>query len=259
MLITEQPLLGGCFFIVFMLKYDKYLKINMPEKLVPQINESREARYQRDYESTPEQKHVDERVEQLAIPLDPTERADDIIKNFANSGLDIDMLSQAVHQVLVPDIETKPTDYVMAVQGPDGISRKELAQPSERADLYEYAAKLIRELGELRDGENDEDFLERASSVIALALVQAHPYANGNGRTARFIGGLLRDGPQSEDLRVLGGERPESGFRISSYIPRDEALSAQQVLQAAAALDTPLHDTQKYHDSSRKAFMTPFY
>lgn len=221
-------------------------------------NENREARYRRDYDPTPEWSDVTERIDQINIPQDTSERADDVALNFGKRGVDIAMVAQAIHQVLVPHIDSIPTDFNMQVGSPDGSSSTELMHPEDRAEFFDQAAKIIGELNERRGGVDDEAFLERASNVVALSIVLAHPYANGNGRTARIIGGLLREGSESEDLRVLGAERPESGFRINSYLPRDTTLTPLEVLQAAAALDMPLSNQGEYNTMTYQKFSTPF-
>lgn len=221
-------------------------------------NENREARYRRDYDPTPEWGDVVERIDQINIPQDMHERANDVATNFGQRGMDIEMVAQAMHQVLVPHIESVPTDYSMQVASPDGSRVTELMKPEDRTAFFDQAAQLVGELNDLRGEGDDEAFLARASNVVALSIVLAHPYANGNGRTARLIGGLLREGPASEDLKTLGAERPESGFRVTSYRPRDEALTPLEVLRAAAALETPLSDQQTYmHDGANK-FTGPY-
>lgn len=228
------------------------------ESFPSNTNDNREARYRRDYDPTPEWSDVAERIDQISVPQDLHERADDVALNFGKRGMDIEMVAQAMHQVLVPHIETIPTDYNMQVASPDGARQTELMHPEDRADFFDQAAKLIGELNDQRGEADDEAFLARASNVVALSIVLAHPYANGNGRTARVIGGLLREGPQSEDLKVLGTERPESGYRINSYLPRDETLTPLEVLRAAAALETPLSDTEAYQQNTYEKFATPF-
>jgi hypothetical protein len=228
------------------------------ETLQVNTSDSREARYRRDYDPTPEWTDVAERIDQINIPQDAHERANDVAENFGKRGVDIEMVAQAMHQVLVPHIETIPTDYRMRVGSPDGNRESELMHPEDRAEFFEQAARLIGELNSRRGDNDDEAFLERASNVVALSIVLAHPYANGNGRTARLIGGLLREGPESEDLNVLGTERPGSGFRINSYLPRDETMTPEEVLYAAAALDTPLHNIEEYQNASMRAFASPF-
>lgn len=228
------------------------------ESFPANTNEIREARYRRDYDPTPEWSDVVERIDQIGIPQDAHERANDIAQNFGKRGVDIEMVTQAVHQVLVPHIETIPTDYNMQVASPHSDKQTELMRPEDRSEFFDQAAHLINELNERRSDATDEAFLERASNVVALSIVLAHPYANGNGRTARLIGGLLREGPQSEDLKLLSTERPESGYRINSYLPRDETLTPLEVLQAAADLETPLGDIEHYQRRSNDKFASPF-
>lgn len=58
------------------------------------------------YDKNPEWNDVKDRFEVLNIPSDPESRAQDVLNNLANSGRSIEMIAQAMHQVLVPDIES---------------------------------------------------------------------------------------------------------------------------------------------------------
>lgn len=228
------------------------------ESFPTNTNDSREARYRRDYDPTPDWNDVVERIDQIGIPQDIHDRANDVARNFGKKGIDIEMVTQAIHQVLVPHIESVPTDYSMQVASLHGGEQTELMRPEDRSEFFDQAAQLINELNDRRSNADDEAFLERTSNIVALSIVLAHPYANGNGRTARLIGGLLREGPQSEDLKLLSTERPESGYRINSYLPRDETLTPLEVLQAAADLEISLSDAEEYQRRTYNKFASPF-
>lgn len=211
-------------------------------------------------EPEPNWEDVSERLDILNVPNDPESRAKDVAANLAGSGKDIYYLSMAIHQVLVPGVESKPTDYPMKVSSPDGSKSTEMALPEERMAIFDYASELIQQLDKQNKGEHNQEFLERASNIMALSIVLAHSYQNGNGRTARLIGGLVRDGRlgSDEDLKVLGKGRPETGFRITSYVPRNENLKPEQILETAASLDIPLSDNQTYVLKSSEAFASPY-
>lgn len=217
-------------------------------------------KYETGYQEEPDWEDVSERLDTINVSDSPEERAEDVAANLASDGKDIYYLSLALHQVLVPTVESIPTDSAMKVQSPDGLDTTVLMNPEERAPLFDHAAKLIQQLDGQRSNMTNEEFLERASNIMALSIVLAHPFADGNGRTARMVGGLIRDGRQGadEDLKVLGKNRPDSGFRIMSYLPRDKDLSPIQVLDAAAALDVPLDQKEKYEEDSRLVFTTPY-
>lgn len=221
---------------------------NPPEKYIRQ-----------DYPLEPKWDDVKERLELLSIPDDPEQRAEEVVKDFASSGKDIYYLSMLVHQVAVPQIESIPTDYAMKVASPSGERPTILIDPNERMELFDYAASLIRELDSKRTEANSREFLERSSNIMALSIVLAHSYADGNGRTARLVGGLIRDGySNNEDIELLSKNRPENGFRINSYVPRDSTKKPEEILQAAASLNVPLERSKEYEQSISSVFSTPY-
>ena len=136
--------------------------------------------------------------------------------------------------------------------------------PAERLPFYDQAAKLIQELATHRQGGDDQQFLERAANVLAMTLVLAHPFADGNGRTARTLAHLVREGfdvdPTShDDLVTLGTNRPSEGG-IRSYLPHEEGntLEPLALLERAAALDIPLSDEAAYTYKRKSVFAIPY-
>lgn len=109
------------------------------------------------------------------------------------------------------------------------------------------------------------NFLKRASSIIGLAIVLAHPFADGNGRTARTTAHLIREGYDAgediqRDLRTVGDNRPSQGFKIDSYLPTKNGvgMTAYEILDAAASPEIPLGDTKTYESSVQEVFTKPY-
>lgn len=202
------------------------------------------------------------RIGELGLKPDSAGRAEQL---SAMTGDGIMDMATRLHEVLAPDIEHTPTDYVMNVSPPDGSSKKPLMQPAERAPFMDHAAELVRELADrCQDGEEDAA-LKRAANVAALSLVLAHPFADGNGRTARTVAHLIREGYDGEagpqrDLQTIGGNRPPGGFRINSYLPIERGLDMDpaEVIEAAAGLDIPLSQPDAYNSASREIFTKPY-
>lgn len=200
------------------------------------------------------------RTEQLGISADPKTRAYDIADNFSTAN-DLKAMLYAVHQVLVPGYRTEETDFAMSVEGKAG--KTTLVRPDERQAVLTEAVAHIKRLGEemKRTGQYDA-FLERAGVILGLAIVLAHPFADGNGRTARYVGDLVVNGPSSKSLQLAGSPRPEPGspgIRLTSYVPRKE-MSYHTVLTAAAGENVPLGEEEAYKKTaSLGVSATPYW
>lgn len=132
----------------------------------------------------------------------------------------------------------------------------------------EYAQQIVAKYRQ--EGGSLEEALQRCGNLAAFGMVLAHPYEDGNGRTARTIGELIHNGydgsdSQSvEDLAVVSKNRAAGGgVRIHSYdadISGDWHYLAHKqpfdFLSIVAALDLPL-DGQSYTAAARGVFTTP--
>lgn len=208
------------------------------------------------------------RIEAIGIPEDKHERASDIAHHFS-SGLDIEMFSKALHDVLVPDVESMPMSHAMKAIDPNtGKVEKYFAGPDARSAIFEKAADYIKKLSEMRiSDDEDGQFLARAASIVALATVQAHVYANGNGRLARTMAEIIRNGTKNKDDIMLAGterdvsQKAKGGFRIHSYRQlEDSAIRGEtddDVLRMAASLDIPLKNEMEYADRAGSVFSSP--
>lgn len=214
--------------------------------------------YHLEYDKNPDWQDVTERLAQLAIPVDPRDRVADVRRNFSR-GADLEALAMAMHQVLVPDTRTAPTHRSAEMVGPNGEVRTTLAQPQERQRIYDFAGTQLEALGAMYQPGQETEFLERAANVIALSVVLTHSFKDGNGRTARLLGDLIRNGPESEDLRLAGTNRPTTGARIPSYVPRKNIdMSPYEIIAHAAQPDTPLADHDEYTKRREVVFSTPY-
>lgn len=210
----------------------------------------------------PDWNRVFERIDIIGFSEDVHARADDVARNFT-TGKDIEMFGKAIHDIVVPDIESMPVDYAVKVGG------RELAQPGEREAMYKQAAAYIAELNAMRQTPaDDEEFLRRVSSVVGLTAVGTHSYANGNGRTSRVMAELIRNGSsERDDLKIYGTERDISekqlnGLRIYSFMPtyesRDAGVTIDETIAAAASTDIPLDQREAYLKRGQDMFITPY-
>ena len=213
------------------------------------------------YDKSPEWNDVNDRLEVLNIPSDPEVIAEDVLNNLADSGLSIEMTAQALHQVLVPNIESRRTDYAMNIESRDGSSKIELVSPDKRKKVFKKASQLIQDLGEQVNSGLTENFLKRAGNLMAMSVLLAHSFCDGNGRTARAVGELIRNGTtEIEDFKILIQNRPEKGYKINSYVPKNElkVASYDKVLEAVAGLEIPLGDNAAYDDYLHDKIATPY-
>lgn len=201
-------------------------------------------------------------VDGLGIDNDPSIRANQVSAMTAEGIMEG---ATTLHTVLAPDMSHEPTDYIMNVTSPDCSNRTPLTPPTERQHIFVEAARLVDEANELRRGGDDLVFLERAANVVALALVLAHPFEDGNGRTARAMAQLTREGysgssEERDDIKDYGGNRPVKGFRILSFLPTGDGKLAAlaELLAVAASLDVPLRDKQKYAARKQRTYTSPF-
>lgn len=198
---------------------------------------------------------INERISELAIPQDSGERAYDVAHHLVRDGTDIKMLSFALHQALVPEYRTVEIDAPHSVG--DGEHSTQLAHPQERKAIFDTAAEHICSLiPEMERSEQYDSFLQRAGDLMGMAVVLTHLFAEGNGRTSRVLGELIAFGPQSENLRIAGTNRPERGFRISSYMPKSDT-TAMQALETIAGIGIPLDDTDTYQAQLKRSVATP--
>lgn len=201
-------------------------------------------------------------VESLNMPLDTGARA---MRVGAMETGDYIAATAVLHSLLASDADINPSQTRAKMVSPQGDVTRELAQPQERLGIFERAAELVQVLAKKADQSEARQFLDRAANLAALAVVLAHPYEDGNGRTARVLAHIIKSGfdgsPEIQgDIMTLGTNRTFEGFRIGSFMPGIDSheLSALEILERAAGLDIPLQDEKTYVTESWKVFNSPY-
>src|SRR6266702_4662921 len=175
-----------------------------------------------------------------------------------------------VHRKVAPGHSHGPHPETMKLVARTGEVTSHTARPEERRGIMEHALGAAKQVAQKyrQEGGSIEDALQRCGNLAAFGVVLAHTYENGNGRTARTLGELVHNGfdssnPESvSDLATIGAERPETGFRINSYVPTGVWADGRAnqdpttFLDAVAALDVPL-DGASYASAGRGVFTTP--
>lgn len=210
----------------------------------------------------PEWGAVYELAEKFGYGSDAAKRAQLVSKE---TGIDLAAMATLLHGSLAPGVEQTPVDRQMNTVSPDGEIKHRLMEPSKRFSLFQKASELIQGLGANLQPGQESDFLERASNIVALTVAVSHPFEDGNGRTARTLANLIRDGynPQDKEsmdaLHVMGQNRPTEGFKIYSYIPNASVEDPNAFLESVAALDVPLTtDSQAYRQRTVDLFTSPY-
>lgn len=210
----------------------------------------------------PDWQEVYAMAERFNMPKDPGDRAAEVASWNAE---DLIAMTTLTHSVIAPEASPTPIETSMNVSSPDGARKTELMKPEERYGYFQHAAELIRTLGSKVEKGDEQQFLNRAGNIVALATVIAHPFEDGNGRTARVSALLVREGYDKkndevrQDIITGGTNRPAEGFRINSFVPRMDEMSPEQYLEAVAAADTPLSDPEgQYKQQADRLFTTPF-
>lgn len=182
-----------------------------------------------------------------------------------SSANEIIAFAALTHSFLAPNAQQAPVDFTMSMK-----SGKELMVPDERYQAFVNAAEAIEDiLG--HPAETDEQIaaaLARSANVIAYTLLVAHPFEDGNGRTARVLSHVLRegvdpeDGQDIEDIKTLGVNRKLKNGHIGyTYIPqKTEGKTFQQNLSVVAGENIPLERKKEYeHSIASVMFVPPFY
>ncbi|MBC7708321.1 Fic family protein [Polaromonas sp.] len=203
-------------------------------------------------------------IEGLNLASDPAVRTSQLAQNTTGEGL----LQAAIllHTTLAPEVVHTPSNVARTIADPvSGEVSAVLMKPEERLPFLEKAATLIKQLGESVQPGEEQAFLNRAGNITGLALVLAHTFEDGNGRTARTLAHAIRYGSEvndhnREDFDVLSANRPTNGFKITSYLPNNEgkSLAPVELLEAAASLDIPLTNQTAYGQIAYHNFAQPY-
>jgi hypothetical protein len=122
-------------------------------------------------------------------------------------------------------------------------------------DRYDVFSRLVQDIKESADDVNPE----RVADVLALGVVLLHPFHDGNGRTARTIGLIFREGYDNQDYyddfntvtEPRDRARERGGFMINGYIPQfPEGFDQSNASEASAYLSNLLlHDSPHAYTS----------
>jgi fido (protein-threonine AMPylation protein) len=100
-----------------------------------------------------------------------------------------------------------------------------------------------------------------------MSVVLAHPYEDGNGRSARTMAQLVRYGidisnqNSIDEMMQVSANRPPHGFRINGYLPRRDAgddKTPQELIGRMARTDIPLDETVDYLAQRQAEFSEPY-
>lgn len=203
-------------------------------------------------------------IEGLALAPEVVDRASQIAQNTSPEGILKAIID--LHTELAPEVPHEPSSEARSIVNPTtGEVSSILAKPEERMKLFDRAAETIKALGESLQPGQEQAFLNRSANVLALTVVLAHTFEDGNGRTARTLAHAVRYGSEindenKDDYEVIGRNRTTEGFRITSYVPTKDGStkSASELIEAAASLDIPLSDTAEYQQRAHENFTFPY-
>ncbi len=203
-------------------------------------------------------------LEAITIPLDSTERADQL-RTVTGEG--VISLLDTIHRIVAADTSHEPNPVPTKLKDPEGNITGILAAPENRRPIFDYAAQKVRELSAVTGPAETQQFLNRAADTLAVAVVLAHPYKDGNGRSARTIAQLVRYGLDTsnqrsiDDMMLVSANRPTQGFRINGYIPRGDVVGDKtpcELIERIARTDIPLAETSRYISQRQAEFSTPY-
>lgn len=186
---------------------------------------------------------------------------------------DWDAFIGIVHMNVAPNVDSEHTGRHMGVSGRDGV-KKYLMAPEDRRQFMENVVGL---LGDMKDSlavaeDNYAEYLKRVANMIAMSVVLSHSYEDGNGRTARVMALLIRGGDSSgqeyiDDIKLLGANRPQKGFRVNSFLRKVKVepgnkdkpkYSIGETMQRLASVGVPLNDIEAYLRIVEDTVYSPF-
>ena len=198
-------------------------------------------------------------AEQIGLEtLEPDNRIE-LIEHATTA--DFIAVATMIHQMVAPEGDLSPIDVTSYTTSTDGENRNPLAAPDERLPIFDKTVSLAHELIQKYrvEGGDQTNLLERLSNLAGFSIVLAHPFKDGNGRTARTLGALIKEGYNPETIETVSKNRPPEGFRVNSYAPTELAMSQGSLvfLEQLAALEIPFK-TSPYRDRQRGYYITPF-
>ncbi len=208
-------------------------------------------------------------LEELGFDKMPPERRLEIIEHASLE--DYIYGTAALHQKLAPEAPAYPLDRPIRLENKTTGSGKDLAMPEERLPIFEKAHDLtMKVVAKYRkEGGSLQNVLNRCANLSAFGIVLAHPFEDGNGRTARTMAELIRGGydrdrdfTNSPDsmLMLVAANRPEDGVRVNAYVPKREGTNdnPEDFLEFVAGLDVPFDQDQYVEAVHKGNFTTPY-
>lgn len=176
-------------------------------------------------------------------------------------------VADKVHRIVAPEANTDHHPEQMKLVNPQGEVTHRLAMPEERMQIITHAVENAKAVvAKYRaEGGSIDNALERSGNSVVFGLGLAHFWDNGNGRMLRSMGHVIRygtdpgDTEKNRDLDVASAPRPETGFKITSYVPKIEGANENPMafLDQVVALDVPL-DTRAYAEATNPKFTVPY-
>ena len=210
------------------------------------------------FEDNP-QKRIADLVEAIQLPVDPAQKVAELARFDADDWVS---MIELAHYAVAPGVGEQHSQDAMTVKSPDGSSETILMSPDQRvAFLSDSFASTSRLLAKNKQ-EDSQALLDRVSNTIAMAVVCAHPYNDGNGRTARTVAGLIKLDANGSgfgaDMAALSTNRPDAGFRITSFAPKNPDIDPKDLIIALLAEDIPIDDIDSYKKRVQELIATPF-
>jgi hypothetical protein len=133
-------------------------------------------------------------------------------------------LSPASIASLIDDINKRIQGSTESLRSDDKVMRIGDTETIHPADRYEVFMRLVEAIKQTPESVNPA----RVGDVLAMGVVLLHPFQDGNGRTARILGLVLRDEYDGQDYESdyntiaepRDQARARGGFMIYGYTPR---------------------------------------
>lgn len=180
-------------------------------------------------------------------------------------GKDLVHMAKSIHAVVAPDANHDMQSKAAKIQAKAGFHRPvRLMKPTERPAFFDRSCELIRTLGIHTTQQDEPAFVARTANVVALTIALAHPFEDGNGRTARTLAhAILHGAPATElamqPLAAMATKRSDHGVVVDSYAPRADRVQAMPFIEAVAALDIPIQNTAAYTAHIEQLFHVPSF
>lgn len=149
-------------------------------------------------------------------------------------GIDGDSPAERLHQlkqlsvegvaILLEDINKSVQGSADSLVSQDTMIKIGGKETVKIEDRYSVFSRLIQDIKNCPDNVNPK----RVGDVLALGTILLHPFRDGNGRTARVLGLLFRDGYDGDEyqnyfdtiIEPRDKARERGSFMVHGYVPR---------------------------------------